>query len=308
MRPPMESLDTLFGLKGPGSSRTPDHIESIVGGPSEALADNLIPDFGFSAPRTPVQQRDDAHILSTSIPVQELFVTAAQVESDGLAVNHLGPDETSDVKAEQPAGPEAEADIEALLRAFVSGLGLDHLQFPQGLTPDVMTQVGQLLREAVRGTLELLVARAVVKREIRARDITILVARENNPLKHSITPEAALAKLLGPEAHGFMPPVAAMRDAYRDLRSHQFGVMAGMRAALAGVLERFDPARLEERIQQRGKIDAFISGGHKARLWEMFERLYTDISKEAEDDFETLFGKAFLKAYEAQIAKFKEKD
>jgi FHA domain-containing protein len=308
MRPPMESLDTLFGLKASGLSGTPDHIESIVGSPSEPLADNLIPDFGFSAPRTPVQQRDDAHILSTSIPVPEPFVAAAEVESGGVAETHPGPDGKSPVIAEQPARPEAEADTEALLRAFVSGLGLERLQLPQGLTPEVMTQVGALLREAVRGTLELLVARAVVKREIRARDITILVARENNPLKHSITPEAALAKLLGPEAHGFMPPVIAMRDAYRDLRSHQFGVMAGMRAALAGVLERFDPARLEERIQQRGKIDAFISGGRKARLWEMFERLYTDISKEAEDDFETLFGKAFLKAYEAQIGKLKQED
>jgi type VI secretion system FHA domain protein len=305
IRPPAESLDTLFGLKAPGFSDALDHVDPLVGSLPQPAADKLIPDFGFSPPRTPVQQRDDVHILSTSIPVPEPCVPAAQAPvNDG----HSAPHESSQAQGEQPHDSGTDADTEALLRAFIAGTGVDRLQLPRGLTPEVMNQIGQLLREAVRGTLELLVARAVVKREIRARDITILVARENNPLKHSITPEAALAKLLGPEAHGFMPAVAAMRDAYRDLRSHQFGVMAGMRAALAGVLERFDPARLEERIQQRGTIDAFISGGRKARLWEMFERLYTDISREAEDDFETLFGKAFLKAYEAQIAKLKQED
>ena len=39
-----------------------------------------------------------------------------------------------------------------------------------------------------------------------------------------------------------MPPARAMRDAFDDLRAHQFGFMAGMRAALEGVLGRFDPA------------------------------------------------------------------
>ena len=34
-----------------------------------------------------------------------------------------------------------------------------------------------------------------------------------------------------------------MRDAYDDLRAHQFGFLAGMRAALEGMLKRFDPAR-----------------------------------------------------------------
>jgi len=171
-----------------------------------------------------------------------------------------------------------------------------------------MHLIGQVMREAVGGTLELLVARALTKREMRARDITILVARENNPLKHSVTVEAALNKLLGPETQGFLPPVAAMRDAYRDLCSHQVGVMAGMRAALIGVLERFDPARLEKRLTQKGAINALMPSGRKARLWEMFEQLYTEISKEAEDDFETVFGRAFVKAYEAQIAKFKQED
>ena len=49
-------------------------------------------------------------------------------------------------------------------------------------------------------------------------------------------------------------------------------------------------------------MDAFLPGNRKAKLWDLFVELYGDISKEAEDDFHALFGKEFLKAYEAQIA------
>ena len=39
----------------------------------------------------------------------------------------------------------------------------------------------------------------------------------------------------------------------------------------------------------------------KARMWEVFVEHYQQISNEAADDFHTLFGKAFLKAYEEHI-------
>ena len=42
-----------------------------------------------------------------------------------------------------------------------------------------------------------------------------------------------------------------------------------------------------------------LGGG--ARLWELFEELSSQLSTEAADDFQALFGKAFLEAYEAHI-------
>jgi predicted component of type VI protein secretion system len=95
---------------------------------------------------------------------------------------------------------------------------------------------------------------------------------------------------------------------YDDLRSHQFGIMAGMRAALTAVLARFDPKQLEQRLSQRGLLSSLLRSSRKAALWELYERLYADISREAEDDFQTLFGKEFLKAYEAQIKKLEHED
>jgi len=160
--------------------------------------------------------------------------------------------------------------------------------------------VGQLLQESTRGTVELLVARAALKRELRATQTTI-VAKENNPLKFSPTVEVALSHLLQPATRGFMAAGPAMRDAHDDLRAHQFGMMAGMRAALAGVLQRFDPAVLEKRLTQKSLLDNVLPGSRKARMWELFNELHSQISAEAEDDFHVLFGKAFLQAYEAHV-------
>jgi predicted component of type VI protein secretion system len=38
---------------------------------------------------------------------------------------------------------------------------------------------------------------------------------------------------------------------------------------------------------------------HKAKLWNLYEELYGEISRESETDFHFLFGEEFLRAYEA---------
>ncbi len=179
---------------------------------------------------------------------------------------------------------------------------MPNLELPHGLAPETMLLIGLLLREAVQGTLDLLLARAMTKREIRA-EVTMIVGRDNNPLKFSPDAAVALTHLLAPQGRGFMAPAAAMRDAYDDLRAHTFGFMAGMRAALAGVLARFDPATLEARLTEKTMLDSLLPMNRRAKLWDLFSERYKEISGEAEEDFHTLFGKAFLKAYEEQVAR-----
>jgi type VI secretion system FHA domain protein len=196
--------------------------------------------------------------------------------------------------------PAAEASApDALLSALREGLGAPDLRL-ETLDEPTMRLLGQLLREATRGTVELLIARAALKREMRA-EVTMIVARENNPLKFSPTADAALQHLLGPRTPGFMAPGDAMRDAFDDLRAHQLGVMAGMRSALEGVLKRFDPAVLEGRLTKRSALSGLLPGSRKAQLWELFQTLYAQLSEEAAEDFHELFGKAFLRAYESHI-------
>jgi FHA domain-containing protein len=48
-----------------------------------------------------------------------------------------------------------------------------------------------------------------------------------------------------------------------------------------------------------------FAANRKAKLWDQFCQLYTSIASEAEDDFHKLFGEAFAKAYDEQMARFK---
>lgn len=197
---------------------------------------------------------------------------------------------------------ESEA-VAALLAAFLEGVDVPALQV-DALTPSFMFRLGALLRESTRGTVDLMVARAALKREVRAQ-MTVIAMRENNPLKFSPTADIALQHLLGPLENGFTPPIAAVQDAYDDLRAHQVGMVAGMRAALEGVLARFDPARLETQLTPRAGLAGLLPSNRQARLWEAFEALHAQLATEAEDAFHELFGAAFLQAYEAHIDSIK---
>lgn len=201
--------------------------------------------------------------------------------------------------AAPPAAPVAEQPADELLAALLRGAGVRDLAIPGGLTPQFMEDVGAVMRETMRGLLDLLAARASAKREVRA-DATVIVANDNNMLKFAPDLEAAITHLLMPRGQGFMSPQRSLADARDSLRSHQEGFVAGMRAALAAVLLRFDPAKLEERLTETPSGGSLLPMNHKAKLWNLYEALYSEISREAETDFHFLFGEEFLRAYQAK--------
>ncbi|MDR6853749.1 type VI secretion system-associated FHA domain protein TagH [Variovorax guangxiensis] len=281
-----DPLAALQGTAAPAAKPRSDHLpvgqfaytpprEMAPPPPVTPRFDDMTGEAIRAAPAAPVPQAAPAAVTPAATPVAQAAPPAAT-----------------------PTAPP-----DALLAAFLRGLGSTH-QAPQQLTPELMERIGVLLRSATEGTLQLLLTRQEFKRELRA-EVTMIAAQANNPLKFSPTAEVALAHLLGPGMRGFMPAEAAMRDAFDDLRSHQFGVMVGMRAALAQVIERFAPAELEKKIAARSALDSLFAANRKAKLWDQFIALYGGIASEAEDDFHALFGKAFLEAYEAQMARLK---
>jgi FHA domain-containing protein len=182
---------------------------------------------------------------------------------------------------------------------LLRGLGIAAV--PGGaLDAERLQRIGALLRAMTEGTLELLTARMVAKRELGAAS-TQLRTRENNPLKFSPDVDTALAHLLGPAERGFLDPETAVREAFDDLRTHQVALLAGMRAALDSVMSRFDPAALEKRLAPGGALENLIPSNRRARLWSAYGEEYARIVGEVEDDFDALLGRAFLKAYQAQL-------
>jgi FHA domain-containing protein len=171
---------------------------------------------------------------------------------------------------------------------------------PQGLTPELMHLIGTLLRQSMEGTRRLVAARAATKQELRA-EVTIVQSRHNNPLKFAPDGQAALEQLLQPPLRGFLPAPEAVADVMDDLLGHAIGTMAGTRAALDGVLARFAPDQLETKLVGRSVLDTLVPMNRRAKLWELYLQHFDKVRAEAQDDFHSLFGKAFLQAYEEQL-------
>jgi FHA domain-containing protein len=202
-----------------------------------------------------------------------------------------------------PVASGGPADHAALIQALREGLEMPGLPM-QALTPEFMRLLGQLLHEAAGGTVDLLVARQTLKREVQA-EMTMISTKGNNPLKFSPSAEVALNHLLNPPARGFMPAQQAMRDAYNDLRAHQVAFVAGVQSALEGVIKRFDPTVLEGKLTQKSVLASVLPGSRKAKMWDVFTELYGQISTEANEDFHELFGEEFRRAYDEHIKQLK---
>jgi FHA domain-containing protein len=291
-----------------GESRTTIRPRGAPSAPGAVIPDDLLDlslDFSAPVPARPAPSHVATPIPAAPPPVA-LRPPTPPARTAGAPAWQPPPNALGAASAAASVGSQAtaggNADIAALTAALREGLAAHNLP-PESLvlTPTLMRLLGRLVHEATRGTVDLLVARAALKREIRA-EVTMIVTRENNPLKFSPSAEVALGHLLSPPARGFMEPDKAMRDAYDDLRAHQFGFLAGMRAALEGILKRFDPAILEGKLTQKKSIlSSLIASKRKAQMWDVFTELYGQISSEASDDFHELFGKEFLRAYNEHI-------
>jgi FHA domain-containing protein len=168
------------------------------------------------------------------------------------------------------------------------------------LTPEFMKLIGQLLHEAMRGTVDLLVARAGAQaRSARRGDDdrrqgkqpaqVLAVGRRRDQPPAEPTRRAASCP---PTGRCAMPTTTCARTSSRSSPA------CARRSRGAQALR---PAVLEGKLTKKSVIGGLLPGSRKARLWEVFQDLYGEISAEASDDFHELFGKEFLRAYESHI-------
>jgi type VI secretion system FHA domain protein len=118
-------------------------------------------------------------------------------------------------------------------------------------------------------------------------------------------PHEAMDFLFDPaeRTDGFLDPVQAVGDACEDLRSHELALMAGMRAAIVGALRRLDPHVLERTFEKSAK--GFSLASRKAKLWELFVAQQDKLARDAQEDFNKVFGRDFMGAYQAQLRRLK---
>ncbi|HQT85680.1 MAG: FHA domain-containing protein [Acidiphilium sp. 37-64-53] len=196
-----------------------------------------------------------------------------------------------------PAAPPITSDHPDLLTAFLTAAGMPDA--PVGGDPAVMMRrLGGAFRAMVAGLRQSMIARAAIKGEFRIEQ-TMIRAKGNNPLKFSADDDDAMAALLGIGRRTDMAADAAVSDALRDIRLHEIAVMGAMQAAVRALLDRFDPSLLRAEGEQ-GR--AMIPAQRKARAFDAFEALHGEITRALTDDFDSVFGKAFARAYEAALA------
>ena len=193
-----------------------------------------------------------------------------------------------------------------LLQALLDGMGLNDMQPTPHFDRDNMQQLGQMLGMFSQGTVALLSSRSILKRGVKA-DMTVILDDANNPFKLLPSGKTVLMQMFGSRMPGFMPPKQAVRDALVDLQAHQLGMIAGIRAIIAAMLQSFNPQQLEEEARQEGVTSRLsLPSSRKAALWEHFNRRYNETAGEIEDDFHTLFGEAFLHAYDMEVNQYKD--
>ena len=199
----------------------------------------------------------------------------------------------------QPPAPTPPSADNTVLQALLDGMGLPQLRTSHA-TEDLARLAGELLRGLTAGAMDVLVARALTKRESHI-DMTMIAPRANNPLKFFPDAASALTQMLGASLPGYLPPQAAVQGAFDDLKAHELAVIAGMRAALGAVVQRFDPDRIEQRFDEPGRFDKLLPASRKARMWDRLVSSYGELARDADEDLQRLFGEKFSSAYAQQV-------
>ncbi|MGR7259645.1 type VI secretion system-associated FHA domain protein TagH [Klebsiella aerogenes] len=320
---PQAELDPLALFGGDASAKTARHDDplGLMGGapltsvdafsneePAKTVADE--PDAAFDSPllmaqppqEPPAAAREEAPEITLPTP-QAVARQAAQTPKGRLRIDPVRHEHQATSTPQPGNGEVLQGE---LLEALLEGMGLGDMQPVPQFDKENMRQLGQMLSMFSQGTVALLSSRSILKRGVKA-DMTMVLDDANNPFKLLPSGKTVLMQMFGARMPGFMPPKKSVRDALIDLQAHQLGMISGIRAIIAAMLQSFNPEQLEEEAKRDGHTSRLaLPASRKAALWEYFVRTYGETAGEIEDDFHTLFGEAFLYAYDMEVNQYKD--
>ncbi|UVK38450.1 type VI secretion system-associated FHA domain protein TagH [Mesorhizobium sp. AR10] len=197
------------------------------------------------------------------------------------------------------ARPPAGQSDAALRAAFLRGMGIDEADFPGRDPVTEMEKFGREYRMMMEGLMQLLRKRAEEKGNARVAQ-TVVGASDVNPLKFLPSVDDALVTILADRSPGFLGAEAAIADAVRDLAQHHVRAWRGVQGALRRMIDRFDPAAIEEELKSSSAIGTLLTGGRGAKLWELYQKRHREIAQSAETRFLGEIGTDFRDAYEEE--------
>lgn len=200
---------------------------------------------------------------------------------------------TVPVSAAPRATPVAPDDR---LSVMFASLGVD----PDKVSPETFAELGEILRIVVQGMIDVLQSRSEVKNNFRV-PMTTMRPVENNPLKFSMNVEDAIHNLFVKRNPGYLQPVDAFREGFRDVAWHQVAMLSGIRTAFNSLIARFDPETLQEIYERKLKRTMLLGVANKLKYWDLYCEQFEEYDRDAESTFQNLFGEEFAKAYFEQL-------
>ena len=283
------------------------------GQPVSPPADGGLPEDWMDPSVVPMPDKPAGETPVQAVPVAQPSVPPVSAppapENAGPAIPRPGgaprpdPMATVEAPAQSFAGPAPQAPRQSdAIAAFAKGLGLTAREIEQAGGDAFMQRAGSLLRLCLQGLVANAHARASLKNEFRL-DMTLVNARDNNPIKFSASAEQVLRHMVAPEQGSFLSVEDAVEECVEDFQQHQLAMMAGMQRAFLELIQQLSPDELErrfERLKSRGV--AFSSKG--SRYWEAYRELHQELQEE-DDIFAAMFAEPFARAYDEQIRKLK---
>lgn len=261
-----------------------------AGPPPAGPASSMIPP---AAPEPEQQQEQEVTITPASAPAPP---PTAQPEAPRAPASGAAAPTVATV-ATTGAGDQSAA------KRFLAALDCEDLTIADADLDQTMTRMGRVMRTMIVGLREILMTRTSIKSEFRI-DQTMISAGGNNPLKFSLSEDHAIEALVKPKSKGYLSSESATEEALDDIKAHEVAMVTGMQAAIKGVLGKLDPQILAGQIETSNAFGSMFKG-KKARYWEVYEKMYSQISDQAENDFHELFSREFARAYKDQLEKLK---
>lgn len=196
-----------------------------------------------------------------------------------------------------PAGPSGNPAFDA----FMTGAGLQ----PHALEPreieQLMHALGRVMRETITGLSESLHLRATQKAVLRQSN-TAIQPRDNNPLKFASGVDESLQALLFGTSAEYMPPVDAVRGAFKDLKLHQQTLLRALYKAFDRYIERLDPDHVEEQCSS-GRRGALLGAANKLKYWDYYKDLYLVVAQHASGELPAQLLEELAQAYDEELGK-----
>ena len=105
--------------------------------------------------------------------------------------------------------------------------------------------------------------------------------------------------LLGPDA-----APTSRRTRRRQMHcapsGYELALIAAMQSAVRTLLDGLAPVKLRAQVEQGGGM-SLLPAQKKARAWDAYETLHARTVQALADDFDSVFGKAFARAYERSL-------